>query len=671
MRPRHAALGVLLAATAALYLWGLAASGWANGFYSAAAQAGSVSWKAWFFGSSDAANWITVDKTPAALWVDGLAVRIFGLSSWSILVPQALMGVATVALLYAGVRRTAQAAELSERLGTGAALLAGAALAVTPVAVLIFRFNNPDALLTLLLVGSAYATLRAVERGGTRWLVLAATLVGFGFLAKMLQAFLVLPALALVWLLVAPVGWGRRLRDLALATVALIVSAGWWVLVVELWPAADRPFIGGSQTNSALELVLGYNGFGRLTGDEVGSVGGGAGRGWGQTGLTRLFGAEFGGQVAWLLPAALIAFGALLWWTRRARRTDAVRAATLLWGGWLIVTGLTFSLMAGIIHPYYAVVLAPPIAALVGLGGAVLWRDRAQLAARLVLAALVAASACEAYVLLRRTPQWLPWTAWTVVALGVLAVAGLLVAHRGPRVLGAGIVAAAVLAGLAGPGGYAVATAATAHTGAVPSAGPSGGMGPGGFGGGQFGGGFGGARGGARGGQFGPPGGRFAPGTGGATTGSSGRNGGGAASGRGATGSPGRNGGPGGFGGLLSTPTPSAQVVALLQRDASSFTWAAAAVGSNTAAGYQLAGGLPVMAVGGFNGTDPSPTLAQFEQLVAQNKIHWFVGGAGADSTQSGGSDDAAQIAQWVQEHYAPTTVGGSTLYDLSAGAAR
>ena len=177
---RRGALGALLAGTGVLYLWGLSASGWANAFYSAAAQAGSRSWTAWFFGSSDAANAITVDKTPAALWVTGLSVRLFGLSSWSILVPQALMGVATVALLYAAVRRTA---------GPAAGLLAGTVLALTPVAVLMFRFNNPDALLTLLLVGAAYATLRAVEAGRARWLVLAAALVGLGFLTKMLQAY--------------------------------------------------------------------------------------------------------------------------------------------------------------------------------------------------------------------------------------------------------------------------------------------------------------------------------------------------------------------------------------------------------------------------------------------------------------------------------------------------
>ena len=389
----------LLVATGVLYIWGLSASGWANAFYSAAAQAGGQSWEAWFFGSSDAANSITVDKTPAALWVTGLSVRLFGLSSWSILVPQALMGVASVGLLYTIVRRT-----VGHTGGHAAGLLAGAALALTPVAVLMFRFNNPDALLVLLLVAAAYAVLRAVEAGRTRWLLLAAALVGFGFLTKMLQAFLVLPAFAAVWLLAAPVGIGRRLRDLALAGLTLLVSAGWWVLVVELWPADSRPYIGGSQTNSVLELVFGYNGFGRLTGDEVGSVGGGPGRGWGETGITRLFDSEMGGQAAWMLPAALVLLVVLLWWTRRAPRTDRLRAAAVVWGGWLIVTAVVFSFMAGIFHSYYLVALAPAIAALVGIGTVTLWRDRAAVGPRVVLAGVVALTAVWAFVLLRRTP---------------------------------------------------------------------------------------------------------------------------------------------------------------------------------------------------------------------------------------------------------------------------
>ncbi len=242
-----------------------ASPGWANSFYSAAVQAGTKSWKAFFFGSSDASNFITVDKPPASLWVMEISARIFGVNSWSILVPQALEGVATVGLLYATVRRWFR---------PGAALLAGAVLALTPVAALMFRFNNPDALLALLLTAAAYATVRAIEDGRTRWLVLAGALVGFGFITKMLQAFIVVPVLALVYLLAGPPKLGRRIVQLVYAGVALVVSAGWWVAAVQLTPAADRPYIGGSTNNTVLNLIFGYNGFGRLTGNETGSVGG-------------------------------------------------------------------------------------------------------------------------------------------------------------------------------------------------------------------------------------------------------------------------------------------------------------------------------------------------------------------------------------------------------------
>src|SRR3954447_1996827 len=252
---------LLLVGTGALYLFGLDRNGWGNSFYSAAAQAGSKSWTAMFFGSSDAANFITVDKAPAALWVMDVSVRLFGLNPWSVLVPEALAGVGSVGLLYATVRRAAR---------PGAGLLAGAVLDTTPVAALMFRFNNPDALLMLLLIGSAYAVTRAVESGQTRWLVLAGSLVGFGFLAKMLQALLVLPALGLTYLLAGPPPLRRRIVQLLAGAGAMVVSAGWWVAAVQLWPASSRPYIGGSQDNSIWNLMFGYNGFGRLTGDEPG-----------------------------------------------------------------------------------------------------------------------------------------------------------------------------------------------------------------------------------------------------------------------------------------------------------------------------------------------------------------------------------------------------------------
>ncbi len=643
----RAAFVALLAGTAALYLWGLSSSGWGNAFYAAASQAGGVSWKAWFFGSSDAANAITVDKAPGALWVSGLSVRLFGLSSASVLVPQALMGVASVGLLYACVRRAA---------GRPAALLAGAALALTPVAVLMFRYDNPDALLVLVLVAGAYATLRAVEQGRARWLVLAGTLVGIGFLAKMLQAFLVVPAFTAVWLLAAPVGWWPRVRGLALGAVALVVSAGWWLAAVELWPAADRPWIGGSQTNSVLELVFGYNGFGRLTGDEVGSVGGGAGGaagGWGQTGITRLFGSEMGSEASWLLPAALLLLGALLWWTRGRPRTDALRAQTLLWGGWLLVTGCVFSFMAGIIHSYYLVAIAPATAALVGLGAVTLWRDRARPAARMLLAVTVAVTAVWSFALLTDASTWLPWLRWTVLGLGLVAAAALTGVHRMPRALAVGVATAALLAGGAGTAAWSIATAATPHSGAIPSSGPAGyGTGPGGRGG--------------------PGGGGFAGGPGGpgrvGGQGGFGNN----AAGTGQGGGTGIRGG-GGPGGILSFPTPSAAVTQLISADASRYTWAAAAVTSNQAAGYQLATRLPVLAVGGFNGTDPYPTPAEFQQMVTDGRVHWFVGSTGTGgpggraNADSGGSDAAKQIAAWVAATFPARTVDGVTLYDLSA----
>ena len=175
---------------------------------------------------------------------------------------------AAVGLLYLTVRRTS---------GPAAGLIAGAVLATTPVAALMFRFNNPDALLVLLMVAGAYCLVRALETASTRWLLLVGVLTGFGFLTKMLQALLVVPAFALVYLVAAPNPVRSRIGQLLAAGAALVVSAGWWIAIVTLIPAADRPYIGGSQNNSILELTLGYNGFGRLTGNETGSVGGGGG----------------------------------------------------------------------------------------------------------------------------------------------------------------------------------------------------------------------------------------------------------------------------------------------------------------------------------------------------------------------------------------------------------
>jgi len=683
--PRWArpALFGLLTLTAVLYLWDLTRNGWANDFYAAAVQAGTKSWKAFFFGSFDSSNFITVDKTPASLWVMEVSGRIFGFSQWSMLAPQALEGVASVLLLYAAVKRW---------FGPPAGLVAGLVLALTPVAALMFRFNNPDALLVLLMTAAAYTLVRAIENGRTRWLVFTGVLIGFAFLAKMLQAFLVVPGFAAAYLWAGPPRLGRRIWQTALMGAGIIAGAGWWVLIAELTPAADRPYFGGSTDNSILQLAIGYNGLGRLTGSETGSVGpGGGGRGGGgqgasfggSTGILRLFHSEFGGQISWLLPAALISLAVMVWVTRRAVRTDRTRAAALLWGGWVLVTGAVFSYMNGIIHPYYMIALAPGIGALVGIGVAVLWQARPGLAGRGVAAFGIGVTAVWAYVLLNRTPDWLPWLRWVIVVAGA-AAAGLILARpwlavpwlaglgrsrRARLALAAVPLGLALVAGLAGPAAYALDTVNSSHAGAIPSAGPGGfGAGPGGGGGfpgaGQAG------RGTAGAGQFGrgtagaaAPGGTQG-GTAPAQGGASGTQPGGNLAGGMPGGFGGREaGGFGGGGGLGGNTTVSSALVKLLEQDASRYKWVAATEGSEGAAPLELATGDAVMAIGGFNGTDPWPTLAVFKELVASHEIHYYVG---QGSQSFGGGQGSSAIAAWVAARFTKLTVGGQTVYDLT-----
>ncbi|WP_019810496.1 ArnT family glycosyltransferase [Saccharomonospora halophila] len=622
-----AALAVLLVGTAVLYLWGLGSTGYGNSFYAAAVQSGTQSWKALLFGSLDAGNVITVDKPPASLWLMGLSGRIFGFSTWSMLAPQALLGVGSVALLYAAVRRCS---------GPVAGLVAGTALALTPVAVLMFRFNNPDALLVFLLVLGAYFMVRAVEKGQWRWILLAGSAIGFGFLAKMLQAFLVLPAFALMYLVAAPVSLPKRLLRLLGAGVSVIVSAGWFVALVDLWPSASRPYIGGSENNTELELALGYNGLGRILGRGGGGApGGGGGMGsafGGEPGILRMFNTSFGAEASWLLPAALIGLVAGLWFTRRAPRTDRTRASLILWGGWTLGTALVFSFMSGTIHPYYTVALAPGIAGLIGISVRELWRGRDHPPARITLSAMVAVTAVWSFVLLERTPDWLPALRWIVLALGVLAATAIAVGvHRFRR---AAVVVAVVtaLAGLSATGAYAQTTASVPHTGSLPESGPSG-------------------------------------------------------DGIDMMGRQGGQGGPG-------TGTANATLVAALQN--TDTDWAAAAVGAQGQGSLQLASGRPVIAIGGFTGSDPAPTLEQFKQWVSEGRIAYFVSGNGgmggpgggvpgdggpnagpggrndgqADGCGGpgggpGGGRSGSEISSWVEANFEETTIGGVTVYDL------
>ena len=471
-RRAQIALFALVAATAALYLLNLSATGYGNLFYAAAAQAGSHSWSAWFFGSLDANNFITVDKPPASLWVTGLSVRLFGMNSWSVLAPQALMGAAAVAVLYAGVRR----AFADTRGATLAGLVAGAALACTPAAALIFRFNNPDALLVLLLTAAGYCLIRAVASASWRWLALVGVVMGVAFLTKMLEGFLPLPAFALTYLLLAPTGWRNRLVHLLGSAAALVVSAGWWVLAVQLVPATARPYVGGSTDNTVLQLAVGYNGMTRIVGrsrNHPADLSAPAiGRGWsklgGGTGVRRLFTAEMANEVSWLLPAALlaVAFGVYLLYRGRLGRGE--KAALTMFTGWLSVSALVFSYMSGMVHPYYTVAMAPPVAGLVGIGAAWAWRDRAGWDGRIVLAAMITLTAAWSAILLHRNafgPPWLPWTLTAAAAGSAVALLGL-----GQRRIAAAVAIVGSLAAVGGTTAFSIATAATPHRGSIPTA---------------------------------------------------------------------------------------------------------------------------------------------------------------------------------------------------------
>ena len=531
-----------------------------------------------------------------------------------------------------------------------------------------FRFDNPDALLVLLLVAGAYGTVRAIDavtvRASTWWLVAAGAAIGFGFLTKMGQALLVVPAFGLAYLVAGPPRLRTRLVQLLAALGSMIVSAGWFIALVELWPADSRPYIGGSTTNSLLELALGYNGLGRILGGS-GNGGGGFGGGnagfGGEAGILRLFTDELGLEISWLLPAALIALVALV--VVAGRRplpegrdrgskqgpsrpaagpdlvppSDRLRAAALLWGGWTLVTGLVFSFMSGTMHPYYTVALAPGIAALVGIGSTALWARRESLAARGGLALMVAATAAWSFVLLAGSAESFAWLRWVVVGLAVPAVAGLLVGvGRLRRAALVGVVAA-LLTGLVGSGAYAVATASVAHTGSIPSVGTTSNAMGGGPGGGA------------------PSGDRPANAPDPSSTSSAASTGDATAA-------------PQGMGGGMGVSTNSELTGLLTATDG---TWSAAVATSQTAASLELATGTAVMSTGGWGGSDSAVTLEQFQADVASGQISYYIGGGqgGGPGGGPGGDSDStsSQIAEWVAANYTATTVGGQTVFDLQS----
>ncbi len=487
---------------AILNLWALARNGWANEYYAAAVKSMSGSWHDFLFASLDRGGVMTVDKPPLALWVQALSVRVFGFHSLSMLVPQALMGVASVALVYDVVRR---------RFGRVGGFVAGLTLALTPITVAISRHNNPDALLILCCVAALWCTVRGLDpqaRRRTRWLVAAGVCVGLGFETKMLVALVVVPGIVASWLWVAPSARGRwhALRQLLAGGGAMLLVGGAWPLLVELTPAADRPWISGTSDNRVLSLIFEYNGLGRVDG-QAGGPGGTGGTMFGGTpGPLRLLNSALGGQAGWLLGFALVGgIGILV--ASRLRRADARSGWLLALGGSFVTAAVLFSKASGILHPYYVSLLAPFAAALVGAGAAQLaggGRSARVLAPLAVLAGVIVELVVRADY-----PGQLPWLEPVLIVVGALSVVALLAfSSRTMRMVALG---AALVALLAAPSVWAFDTLGHATSGTFPAGGPAsvedgapGGPG-GGFGGAGRGfGGPGGAGAGVRGGLRGP-----------------------------------------------------------------------------------------------------------------------------------------------------------------------
>ncbi|HEX5224069.1 MAG TPA: glycosyltransferase family 39 protein, partial [Solirubrobacteraceae bacterium] len=473
----------LCALAAVLYLWSLSRNGWANDYYSAAVRSMAGSWHDFLFASFDHAGVMTVDKPPLALWVQALSVRAFGFHPLSMLVPQALMGVASVALLYDLVRRP---------FGRLAGTLASLALAITPIVVAVSRHNNPDALLVLCCVAALWCVVRAFDAApharGTRWLVLAGVCVGLGFETKMLVALVVVPGIALAWLWVAPALRGRAhaLGQLLWAGLAMAVVGGAWPLLVELTPASARPWIAGTSDNRVLSLIFEYNGVGRVDGQAggpgaVGGPGGGANTMFGgSAGPLRLLNEALGGQGGWLLGLAL-AGGVAILVSCALRRRDARTGWLIAVGGAFVTTAVLFSEASGIFHPYYVSLLAPFAAALLGAGAVTLiGRERSM--RLLAPAALLAAGAVE-LVVRSRYPGQLDWLVPLLLVACTLAAAALAVA-RSARVR-RGAVLGALAALLLAPAVWAFDTLGYAASGTFPEGGPRSALtgAPGGFGG--------------------------------------------------------------------------------------------------------------------------------------------------------------------------------------------
>ncbi len=574
------ALSAIVALAAGLMLLDVTRSGYGNTYYAAAAFAASHSWGALLTNAADLSGYVSLDKGPLSDWLTGLSGRLLGFGSFSVMIPNALYAIATVIVLYDAVRRA---------LGRQIAILAALMMALTPVAVLVGRYNTPDALLLLLLVCAAWCSTVAIQSGRTRDLLLCATCVGLAFNTKMLQAYVVLPAFTIAFLAAGRRSLRRRLGELAAAAgLMLIVSLGWFTAMM-LVPAGDRPYVGDSTNNSWFQLIFEGDGTQRLAGHP------GAFASHFERNILYLFSAHVSGQIAWLLPLALIGLVLGLLTTWRSRPASFAFGAYLMWGAWAVVGCLVLSFSAGARHAYYTSLLAPAVATLAAAAIVTLWRlARGSSIAALGLAIAVIATSALSFSVLAHSGGFLPWLRWVVLACGVLTGAAVLASptHTRSRGLATTLTAgAAAVAVLAGPAAYSLATVTRAHTGYDPLAGPAAG-------------------------QHAPP----------VAVAHSGA--------------------------LTSPPLARSLSVltAYLLAHRGDARFLVAATDAKTAAPIALATGLPVITVGGFSGVDPTPTAGQLVHLVSSGQLRYFLVDASRVSPASA-AQRAISAPTWVERH--------------------
>jgi 4-amino-4-deoxy-L-arabinose transferase-like glycosyltransferase len=593
------ALVAVLTAAAVLYLWRLSHNGYGNLFYAAAVRSMTRSWHNFFYGAFDPGGFITVDKPPLALWVQAVSAKIFGFGSWSLLVPQAAAGVASVYVLYRIVRRQA---------GRAAGLVAALALTLTPITVAVNRDNNPDTMMILLLLLAAWAVQAALQRGGFGRLALAGMFVGLAFTTKMLAAYLVVPGLAGAFFVAAAASWKRRVVNLLGAGIVLVTVSGAWMTIVDAVPKARRPYVGGSTNDTVSNLAFSYNGVGRLTGGAHNSLPAAVRPGTpvaraglhGRSGTGLLLNHAVAGQIAWLIPFAVLTLLAGLAATRRRPADDPTRAALIMWGGWSAGCWMVFSYSKGIFHPYYTAELAPGLAALAGIGVATM----ARLARRrgrwvLLFAAGVLANAALQVVILRRTPTWHPWLQPTTIVAGTLCAA-LAVAALGGRRLstsaGAAVGITTVVALLTAPAAYAT-TAVENLAGGFPAAGPV----------------------------------AASPLRAGADSGR-----------RPAT--------------FLRNGTINPAILTFLVRNQGASRYLVAVTGDAAAQATIIHTGLAVLPMGGFGGGDPVPTVPGLVQLVRTRRLRFVI-----INSSARGPSLSARRNTWVERTCAPVAAAAYT----------